>query len=473
MSTFASIAVLSKPTEMHPDWEFEMEGLKFEVHDGMIELNQEIRDFERFCSSVLAIDNLVSNIDFNRGRLDEAVYTFVNQNNELAEALGIYTPFSFATEEEQAQAGQEVKEATTSGDEKKGFFARAWEAIKKFFKSIGDAIGKVWNKLTGGGTAGVDNEVRKLSDTVNNGGPELDEEFKIKVGESAHQGLKYTSKEITNAITAINTIAKDLSAKYPTGSFDEILKIVIDPSGQFIDEAATEQLLTSFHYKSDDSGNVIPVEPTKESQEYCLLDYGIDRGFCQNFVKIWENQIKIDLNKISAAVGRLKAGIDKSNNDEGLKKLTDEWLNRKENIVKSSHTNFDKPKRGLGNKFKRGWGLLVSLFNEKAGARIEREGYTKTGDKLHKNNSNERVKVAMAAGQMQLALVSNTLKITQIALKDIRAFVKSINDLLDTLKTKKGADSTASSKIQKDYRKDFEKQYEADHGGQKYVKPTI
>ncbi len=160
MSTFASIAVLSKPTELKPDWEFEMEGLKFAVHDGMVELNQEIHDFERFSSALNNVFLLIDSIESNKGKLDEAVYSLVNQNNELAEALGIYTPFNLKSDEGQRQAGfelcmafeadenqnndQKKKDGETSNEEDKGFFAKAWEAIKNFFLKIGRAIKKLF-----------------------------------------------------------------------------------------------------------------------------------------------------------------------------------------------------------------------------------------------------------------------------------------------------------------------------------------
>ena len=180
MSTFASIAVLSKPTEIHPDWEFEMEGLKFAVHDGMVELNQEIHDFNQFYTSMENLFSLIDSIDSNRGRLDEAVYSLVNQNNELAEALGIYTPFSFATEEEKAQAGQEIKNTVENGsndenkEPEKGFFAKAWDAIKRFFASIKNALVRIWGAITGSNKSTI-TKAKEISDAARTASPSLNQ----------------------------------------------------------------------------------------------------------------------------------------------------------------------------------------------------------------------------------------------------------------------------------------------------------
>lgn len=482
MSTFASIAVLSKPTELKPDWEFEMEGLKFAVHDGMVELNQEIHDFERFSSALNNVFLLIDSIESNKGKLDEAVYSLVNQNNELAEALGIYTPFNLKSDEGQRQAGfellmaleedqndgeQKPAESNESGDKKpgteqkeeKGFFARAWDAICRFFKSIGNAIAKAWNAITGNGTSSVDSEVKKLSDTVNNAGPELDEAFQLKYDDIAHQGLKYTSNEMMSAFAALSIIAKDLSSKYKTGSWEEIYAVAKQPSAEFIDEKAVEQLLRAFHYEADDEGNIHASEVKPESQNKCLLDYGIDRNFCQSFEQKFWQPASNDIRTIHKVIGILQKGIDKYSDKATVEKFMDSIVHDKQNVITVAKTNYEKPKRGLGNAFKRAWGGLVSAFSPRAGARIERSGYTTrkeeyttTKGEEGAKQSGERFKAAMAIGQIQAKLASNTLKISQLALKDVREFVKSVNDCLDSTKNKKGQDSIAN---QNKYRKEF------------------
>lgn len=143
MSSFSSI--IFNDQREGSDWSFTMGDLTFEVHESIMSLKSEIASFESFCAAVTALDRLVDNIDSNRGQMDEGVFNFVNQNNSLLNSLGITTPFSFATEDEKALAGQEVKDAATNQDA--GFFTRAYETVKKFFKAIKDAIVRAWNAI--------------------------------------------------------------------------------------------------------------------------------------------------------------------------------------------------------------------------------------------------------------------------------------------------------------------------------------
>lgn len=151
MSVFSDIAVLKRPAPEMKDWAFQLGELRFEVHDAEVELASQINSFEKYSRAVESLEMLLDHIDQNNGKLEKVVFDLVNQNNELAEALGIIVPYSFATEEEQAQAAQDVQNAANGegeGDEK-SFFAKAWETIKKFFGKIRDAITNVWHKLTG------------------------------------------------------------------------------------------------------------------------------------------------------------------------------------------------------------------------------------------------------------------------------------------------------------------------------------
>lgn len=149
MSVFSDIAVLKRPAPEMKDWAFQLGELRFEVHDAEVELSSQINSFEQFASAMDKLDMLLDHIEQNNGRLEKPVFDLVNQNNELAMALGIIVPYSFATEEEQVQAAQDVKEAAGADSEDKGFFAKAWEAIKKFFRSIKEACVKAWNAIRG------------------------------------------------------------------------------------------------------------------------------------------------------------------------------------------------------------------------------------------------------------------------------------------------------------------------------------
>ena len=149
MSVFSDIAVLKRPAPEMKDWAFQLGELRFEVHDAEVELASQINSFEQFASAMDKLDMLLDHIEQNNGKLEKPVFDLVNQNNELAMALGIIMPYSFATEEEQAQAGKDVKEAAGADDENQGFFAKAWEAIKKFFRTIKEACQKAWNAIRG------------------------------------------------------------------------------------------------------------------------------------------------------------------------------------------------------------------------------------------------------------------------------------------------------------------------------------
>lgn len=158
MSVFTDIAVLKRPAPEMKDWSFMLGELKFEVHDAEVELTSQLKSFEQFAGAMDKLDMLLDHIEQNDNKLEKAVFDLVNQNNELAMALGIIMPYSFATEEEQAQAAQDVKEAVGAdnkdGEEDKGFFAKAWESIKKFFRSIKEACVKAWNAIRGKNKAG-------------------------------------------------------------------------------------------------------------------------------------------------------------------------------------------------------------------------------------------------------------------------------------------------------------------------------
>lgn len=151
MSAFGSIAVLKQPTFESRDWSFQMGDLQFDIHNDMIELHDELVEFDKFTSSVAALTALLDYIDNNNSRVEKVVFDLVNQNNELAQALGIVVPYSFATEAEEAAAASDVKEAAEGSDEDddRGFFARAWDAIKKFFGKIRDMVTGIWKKMTG------------------------------------------------------------------------------------------------------------------------------------------------------------------------------------------------------------------------------------------------------------------------------------------------------------------------------------
>ena len=173
---FSNITVLSQPSAENQDWSFRFTDLRFEIHDAEMELKSELDSFDKFVNSMNALEALLDNIEDNNGRLDKTVFDFVNQNNELAMALGIVMPYSFATEEEQQQAGEDVKQAAEGNKEEKGFFARAWEAIKNFFTAIKNALVRVWNAITGN-NENTEQKAKEVADGAKNANPAANETF--------------------------------------------------------------------------------------------------------------------------------------------------------------------------------------------------------------------------------------------------------------------------------------------------------
>ena len=110
--------------------EFSFEDIRFNLTDGQLEMDAAFEEMDRYFNAYDRLQDVVASIENYDGRLDTAVKEFVNSNNELAEALGI------SLEADEQQNGNAVQNAP----EKKNIFARAWDAIVKFFKLIGRKI---------------------------------------------------------------------------------------------------------------------------------------------------------------------------------------------------------------------------------------------------------------------------------------------------------------------------------------------
>lgn len=208
MSAFSSIAVLKQPTPECQDWSFQMGDLQFEVHQGMVELRDEIIDLEKFASSVYAFDALLDYIDDNHGRLDKVVCELVNHNGELAQALGIDFPYSFATEAEEKEAGESVKKA--ADDDDRGFFARAWDAVKRFFGRIKEMISKVWNKITGNAEQNLD----KMNQETKNAMANMDDNA-VNNALKGVRNLQCTPEELGAKLNTCSQIAQACNSKIP------------------------------------------------------------------------------------------------------------------------------------------------------------------------------------------------------------------------------------------------------------------
>lgn len=111
--------------------EFSFEDIRFNLTNSKLELDYEVSAMENYFAAFDRLTEVCVSIESYDGKLDDAVRNFIDCNGEISAALGI------ALEDDQNTNGQEVKEKS-----EKGFFAKAWDAIKKFFTSI-------WNKIVG------------------------------------------------------------------------------------------------------------------------------------------------------------------------------------------------------------------------------------------------------------------------------------------------------------------------------------
>lgn len=112
-------------------FELSMEDVRIQFNEAFEVLNAEAANFESFCSAVEKLEMLHDSIQAHDGKADKGVIAFLNQNNSLADALGI----SLSMEEfNDIVVGSETCAAI------EGALANVWEAIKNFFKNIYDGI---------------------------------------------------------------------------------------------------------------------------------------------------------------------------------------------------------------------------------------------------------------------------------------------------------------------------------------------
>ncbi len=128
--------------------EFSFEDIRFNLTDGQLEMEAAFEEMDRYFNAYDRLQDVVASIESYDGKLDNAVREFVNQNNELADTLGI------SLEADESQNGQAVQ----NSPEKKNLFVRAWDAIVKFFKMIGRKIADFFRWIFNG--------FKKLDDKV-------------------------------------------------------------------------------------------------------------------------------------------------------------------------------------------------------------------------------------------------------------------------------------------------------------------
>lgn len=108
-----------------------MEDARIEFNEAFEVLNAEYKSFDSLCGAIEKLELLNESIQAHDGKADRGLIAFLNQNNDLAEALGISIDMENFNE---IVVGAEVSAAC------EGMLGNAWEAIKNFFKSIWEGI---------------------------------------------------------------------------------------------------------------------------------------------------------------------------------------------------------------------------------------------------------------------------------------------------------------------------------------------
>ena len=132
MSMFSGITVA-----LHEDNSFElnMADVRMEFDESFRVLNGTAVEFDQWCAALDRLSQLNQEIEQHDGKADKALIMFLNQNNELANALGV--DLSLENWDEEAK-GAEIQQGYSMAME------GLWEAIKNFFKNIWDGIKNFW-----------------------------------------------------------------------------------------------------------------------------------------------------------------------------------------------------------------------------------------------------------------------------------------------------------------------------------------
>ena len=137
MGLFSGIMV---NTTENNGYELSLEDVRIEFNQAFEVLNAEAANFESFCGAIEKLEMLNESIQKNDGKADKCLVTFLNNNNSLADALGIDINMESFDE---VVVGAELSAAC------EGVVGDVWEAIKNFFKNIWDGITNFFKNLFG------------------------------------------------------------------------------------------------------------------------------------------------------------------------------------------------------------------------------------------------------------------------------------------------------------------------------------
>ena len=129
MSMFSGITVALR--EDNGGFELNMADVRMEFDESFRVLNSTAVEFDQWCAALDRLSQLNQEIEQHDGKADKALIMFLNQNNDLAEVLGV--DLSLENWDEEAK-GAEIRQGYSMAME------GVWESIKKFFASIYNGI---------------------------------------------------------------------------------------------------------------------------------------------------------------------------------------------------------------------------------------------------------------------------------------------------------------------------------------------
>ncbi len=135
MSMFSGITIALREDN---GFELNMADVHMEFSESFQVLNSTAVEFDQWCTALDRLEQLNRSIEQHDGRADKSLITFLNQNNDLAEVLGV--DLSLENWDDEAK-GAEIQQGYSMAMEGvwesiKNFFINIWEGIKNFFKNF-------------------------------------------------------------------------------------------------------------------------------------------------------------------------------------------------------------------------------------------------------------------------------------------------------------------------------------------------
>ena len=321
----------------------EMEDARIEFNEAFEVLNAEYKSFDSFCGAIEKLELLNESIQAHDGKADKGLIAFLNQNDGLAEALGISIDMENFNE---VVVGAEVSVAC------EGVLGNAWEAIKKFFKRIFDGIASFFNWI--GGFFG--STEKKLDQVIANGAAQPAQPGKDTAKETAQKSM-YPGPvngvcciQKVKLIDKLNTLKEFFKAKEhvlkATDAKSALAAMTGAPDNRNIDTFAAK-----LGIELDKQGNPTGSKPMFQATDFSI---GEDRG--KAFTNAgWTDPVASakELKNLLSEVREISKAIDNG------KKLCGEFANMKEeNFNKDTAGTDFKAAQGIGKWFIRSSSII-------------------------------------------------------------------------------------------------------------------